>query len=105
MERLEDNITTFRHIRPLDGEEFEAPGRVVRLISESVVVPCTGCKYCVSGCPMDISIYDYFNIYNSARRALTKGLQPQRFYYLNRSKDHGRVSDYIGCGKCEVDCP
>lgn len=55
--------------------------------------------------PMDIPIPDYFQIYNSARMAPAKGLPPQRFYYLNRSKGHGKASDCIGCGRCEVNCP
>ncbi len=103
--QLADDIATFRHIRSLDGEESEALGRIARLISKSVTFPCTGCRYFVFGCLMDILIPDYFNIHNGVRRALTKGLQPQKFYYLNRSKGHGRTSDCIGRGRCEADCP
>ena len=81
MAQLEDNMRTMTDPRPLDAAGQETVRRAAGIIGGS------------------------FQIYNSARMAPAKGLQPQRFYYLNRSKGHGRASDCTGCGRCEAACP
>lgn len=105
MAQLRENVATMRDPKPLDDGELAALGKVAAIIESKTAVPCTGCGYCLDGCPQSIPIPDYFAIYNNAARAPTKGLQPQRFYYLNRSAGHGKASDCIGCGRCETDCP
>lgn len=103
--QLRENVATMRDPKPLDDGELAALRKVAGIIGSRTAVPCTGCGYCLDGCPMNIPIPDYFTIYNNAARAPAKGLQPQRFYYLNRSAGHGKASDCIGCGRCETDCP
>lgn len=103
--QMSENIAIMKNPRPLDGEESEALRKVAAILNGGSAVPCTGCRYCIGGCSMDIPIPDYISIYNSAMNAPTKGLQPQRFYYMNRSAGHGKASDCIGCGRCEADCP
>lgn len=67
-------------------------------------IPCTGCRYCVPGCPMSIQIPDLFTEYNSIK---TYG--PSRRYetwYKGHTRDgHGTASACIGCGQCEGVCP
>ena len=105
MSQVEDNISTMACLRPLDESGLDLVRRAAGIINESIAIQCTSCGYCLKDCPMDIPIPDYFQIYNSARMAPAKGLPPQRFYYLNRSKGHGKASDCIGCGRCEANCP
>lgn len=105
MSQVEDNISTMAGLRPLDESGLDLVRRAAGIINESIAIQCTSCGYCLKDCPMDIPIPDYFQIYNSARMAPAKGLPPQRFYYLNRSKGHGKASDCIGCGRCEANCP
>lgn len=103
--QMRENIATMKDPEPLDDREMAALRKVADVIGSKTAVPCTGCGYCIDGCPRDIPIPDFFSIYNNAMRAPSKGLQPQRFYYLNRSNGHGKASDCIGCGRCETDCP
>lgn len=105
MNQMSENMALMRNLRPLDDEESEALRRVADILKKGNAVPCTGCGYCLGGCPKDIPIPDYISLYNSAISAPTKGLPPQRFYYLNTSAGHGKASECIGCGRCEADCP
>ncbi len=105
LEQMRDNIRTMRCFRSLDATEMEVLERAKAIINSSVAVPCTGCRYCVDECPKSIAIPEFFSIYNDAVGTPSKGLPPQRFYYLNLTETHGRASDCIGCGRCEDSCP
>ena len=105
MDQMRDNIRTMRDLRPLDDHELEVLERAKGIIRSSVAVPCTGCRYCVDDCPKAIAIPEFFSIYNDAVGTPSKGLPPQRFYYLNLTGTHGKASDCIGCGRCEGSCP
>lgn len=91
---------------PLDSEEQAIVRSAVNIINGSVAVPCTGCAYCVEGCPMNIPIPKYFSLYNAdLQETDEKGWKPQGEYYDNLTKDHGKAGDCIGCGQCEGICP
>lgn len=106
MEQLEDNMSYMSDPVPLDSEEQAIVRSAVNIINGSVAVPCTGCAYCVEGCPMNIPIPKYFSLYNAdLQETDEKGWKPQGEYYDNLTKDHGKAVDCIGCGQCEGICP
>ena len=72
---------------------------------EETAIPCTGCRYCVSECPMKIAIPDYFSVYNNLKRFGMKSDSDIWNYFLNLIKIHGKPSDCIECGMCESRCP
>ncbi len=37
-------------------EEYALIRKAVSTINSTITVPCTGCAYCVDGCPMNIAI-------------------------------------------------
>lgn len=51
MRQLEDNISYMKDFRPLSGGEKAVLAGALETIKASVAVPCTGCRYCVDGCP------------------------------------------------------
>lgn len=107
MEQLLDNTGYMMDFQPLDQGERQLVDKAAALINADIAIPCTGCAYCVSGCPMHIAIPQYFSLYNAdkqEKRAEGAWL-PQKEYYSNLTKTFGKASACIGCGRCEGVCP
>ena len=102
-EQMDDNLATFTDFEPLSDEEKEAIEKVKEIMFRVELIGCTACKYCVDGCPMNISIPDVISAINTARK-FPGDMRPQ-FFYNGLADRTGRASDCIGCGQCEGVCP
>ena len=100
-----DNTGCMSNFVPLNEDEKGVIRQVVEIIHEDTAIACTTCRYCEKGCPSKIAIPDYFALYNSSKRAVTKNISSQFVYYLNLAVDHGRARDCIECMQCEEACP
>jgi predicted aldo/keto reductase-like oxidoreductase len=87
----------------LTEAETAAVFDAAKKLSEMPKIPCTGCEYCVKGCPMNINIPDVFESYNI--KTVYNNLDGARRSYGFALRNHGNPSDCIGCGKCESACP
>lgn len=93
-------------MKPLTEEEHQVIRKAIDLINSSIAIPCTGCAYCVEGCPMNIPIPRYFSLYNADLQEVKgKSWLPQQAYYNNLTMEYGKASDCIACGQCEGVCP
>ena len=102
IQQLEDNISYMKDFQPLSKEELEAVHKVVDVLHSKDLIPCTACRYCVEGCPMEISIPDLFSCMNT--KELTHDWNPH-MYYETVARHGGKASDCIQCGQCEEICP
>jgi len=108
--QVEDNISYMADFEPLSGEERMKIAQIVDIIHESITIPCTACRYCVPGCPMQIPIPVYFSLYNRfcnmPTHMINKNANSQKMYYGNYvAAGAGKASDCIGCRQCEGACP
>ncbi|HAW15832.1 MAG TPA: oxidoreductase, partial [Clostridiales bacterium] len=102
MEQLKDNINIFSEDRPLDGDEFDLLLSIADDMLGRKTIPCTGCSYCVSHCPMELDIPYLISLYNE--HAFTEGgfLAPMALAALPDDKQPGSC---VGCTSCEQVCP
>ena len=64
MEQMKDNLSYMRDFKPLNETELAAVNKVQEIFHKMNMIPCTACRYCVEGCPKQISIPDLFAIMN-----------------------------------------
>ncbi|MCQ2483410.1 MAG: aldo/keto reductase [Clostridia bacterium] len=102
-EQMADNIATFKNFEPLNEVEQNTINSVVKKMLDTPLIGCTACRYCVDGCPMNISIPDIISAVNT-RRKFSDDMRPQ-FFYNGLADRGGRASDCIACGQCEGVCP
>ena len=101
VEQMENNISFMKDFTPLNAEEQEAIRKAQEIFNKVNEVPCTGCRYCVEGCPQQIAIPEIFKVRN---RQLSFGqLEETKKEY--EAIDGAKASECIGCGQCEAVCP
>lgn len=100
LDQIKDNVATFREEQTLNEADMELLMRACDQFRSQIQIPCTACRYCCSGCPMEINIPKYLKIYNdykvSGEWALTR---------LPGVQSKGTPADCIGCGACASHCP
>lgn len=101
LNQMKDNISYMKDFKPLTEHEKEELFKVAEVIKENKLIPCTGCRYCVDGCPKQIKIPDMFSILNS--KILNKNYNPNAYKELTLTS--GLASDCVKCGLCEKECP
>ena len=106
MNQMNDNLKTMVNFKAVTGEEEEALKKVVYILKNRKLIPCTGCRYCVeqNSCPMNIRIPDIFALRNHYDNF--KGWLPLVKYKNELTAgEYGKASDCIKCGMCEEACP
>ena len=99
MEQMEENVRIFSQDAPLDAQEKQAVFAVADAIKN--FVPCTACRYCCKGCPMELDIPTLIGVYNDLRMAPAVNIG----MYLDTLPEGKLPSACIGCGKCAQICP
>lgn len=103
LEQMTDNLSYMTDYKPLSENESEAVEKVCDIIHSMHLIPCTACHYCTDGCPKHILIPDLFSCMNA--KVMYKDWNPDYYYEEVYTKNNGKASDCIGCGKCERSCP
>ncbi len=99
MEQLEDNIKTFSGGEPLSEGEIDMLYRIADSLKNSV--PCTACRYCIDGCPMELNIPMLLEIYNDLSYAPGVNSASK----IEFMPDDKRPTACIMCGACTKICP
>lgn len=97
--QMRQNIRTFSETKPLSARDTE---RLLALAERKKdAVPCTGCRYCAEGCPMELDIPMLIAAYNDFKFA-SGFTVPMQMDALPEDK---RPSACIACGACAAICP
>ena len=101
-------------IGSLTSEEEKMLNDLAEIYRSKVLVPCTGCEYCMP-CPYGVNIPGNFAILNNLSMASTtiRRFRTKRSYKqladseetLNKENPNGNASICVNCGKCLEKCP
>ncbi len=102
--QMKENVSFMAEPKPLTEEEKTAIEKVREVFASLSMIPCTACRYCVldNDCPKNIQIPQIFSCYNLKN---TFARWDQDFHYARATRDGGKASDCVKCGKCEKICP
>ena len=100
--QMADNLATMAAPRPLSGAERAAIARVREILHAQDAIGCTGCRYCVPGCPMGIAIPDLFSCLNAFKKYHDWS---SNYYYSVSTHGRARASECVRCGQCARICP
>ncbi|MBQ3230871.1 MAG: aldo/keto reductase [Clostridia bacterium] len=99
MEQLCDNIKTFSESKPLNEGELDAVFAVAEGLKNSI--PCTACRYCCDGCPMELDIPMMLATFNDIRYSPSTNASMK----IEGMPDDKKPSACINCGQCVAICP
>ncbi len=102
LEQMRDNLSYMKNFKPLSEEEQAVIRAAQAALNADQSIPCTGCRYCTEGCPMNIPIPDIFTVAN--RRKGSPEFRTKREYSIV-TQDKGKASECLQCGQCESACP
>lgn len=107
LEQMEDNLSYMKEFSPLSEEEQNIVKQVIDIIASKESIPCTACRYCVDGCPMQIAIPDYFKLMNNISKFGDSQIAKAKASYnrFTETQKKGKASACIECRQCEEHCP
>ena len=98
-DQIRDNVATFQTEETLSKEAQMLLMNVAAGYQSKLAVPCTACRYCCDGCPENIDIPVWMNLYNELSLTKDKAAWEKAI-----QAEHGPAS-CIGCGQCTAHCP
>lgn len=98
MEQMLDNLSYMKEFRPLSREEMAVIDQARTLYQAQHRIPCTACRYCTDGCPMEIDIPALFAALNDKRQGQDDADSRYAAFPV-------KADSCIGCGQCESVCP
>ncbi|MDE5765916.1 MAG: aldo/keto reductase, partial [Clostridia bacterium] len=101
--QMSDNLSYMKDFKPLNEREMQAVKNVCNVFKGMNLIACTACRYCTDGCPKKISIPDLFACMNT--KNIYRDWNADYYYSEVHTKNRGKASDCVKCGKCEKACP
>lgn len=103
LEQVEDNTRTMMNFKPISAEEQQIIDDVLAEYKKIPTISCTGCKYCVNSCPMEINTPAILKLVNEYE--LFRSLASNKRMYNMTTAKGGKASACVACRECESHCP
>ena len=103
LEQMKDNLATMSGFDGLTEAQKDTVEQARQALLSVEGISCTGCRYCVDGCPMNIPIPGIFSAMN--QQLIFENPDAARRRYQFTVRERGRATDCIACGQCESACP
>lgn len=103
IEQMRDNLNIFSNFEPLTQKEQQLVEKARVMLAKMPTVPCTACRYCYDGCPMEIDIPEIFKALNALRMFGEDG--GAHAFYEKLIVHSGKANDCFHCRHCERVCP
>ena len=97
--QMADNIRTFTSGTPQTAEEAALLADIAEGLKNAL--PCTRCRYCCDGCPMQLDIPMLIHAYNDLKFGSSMTVPMQ----MDALPEDKKPSACIGCGACAAVCP
>lgn len=97
--QMVDNDKTFSEPKYLTSDETALLLDIAETLKDSV--PCTACRYCCDGCPMELDIPGLLGTFNELKISPSVN-SAMRIEFAPEDK---KPTACIGCGKCVQICP
>ncbi|MBQ1310547.1 MAG: aldo/keto reductase [Blautia sp.] len=102
IDQMKDNLSYMKDFHPLDEADLAVIKKAQTALDALDLIKCTGCHYCMDGCPVSMHIPDIFSAMN--KKLLNDQTGAARSYEF-ATRDGARPSDCVACGQCEGACP
>ena len=102
-EHLEDNIKTFKNLKPLSEEEQKIYDKALAAHMKAQAIGCTACRYCE--CPVGVDIASIFSLYNQYSYDDRANKAMSFINHYEALKESERADKCIKCGLCKTKCP
>lgn len=101
LEQMKDNVRIFEERKPLS----ESSQKALLTMAEELknALPCTACRYCTDGCPMELDIPRLIELCNEVRFGTEGSLTVSMA--LEAIPEDKQPAACIGCGACAAICP
>ena len=104
MVRENCRIASDAHAGSFTDDDFALIEAVKTAISETELVGCTGCRYCMP-CPKGVDIPALFRCYNMTTLESKSAARFEYAQTVGLKADKGFATQCVNCGKCESHCP
>ncbi|MBQ6623243.1 MAG: aldo/keto reductase [Mogibacterium sp.] len=98
-DQMTDNIKTFSEGEDLNETELSLLNEIADTLKSGV--PCTACRYCCEGCPMELDIPALLAGYNDLKFQTTLTVPMM----MDETPEDKWPDKCIGCGACSAVCP
>ena len=106
IEMVQENcrIASSARANTFTDEDFALIDNVKKIISETELVGCTGCRYCMP-CPKGVDIPALFRCYNMTALESKSAARFEYAQTVGLKEQPAFATQCIECGKCEQHCP